>query len=612
MYGIEAGHLLNTIEAPATSRAPDGEGQFFTSLSLLWLMALGAFFVARLIVAPGRGAGWAVDDGMFLANAWSFVRDGKLEGMLPQEPVYLANALWMKLGVRELLHFRYIYYGLSFLSAVVFFAGLDRRHFSSPLVPIAVAAALTVAFSSVLPFYFFFLFGAGCYFFSMNAAPWIRQLLLALSGVLLAVAGFMHAAFLIAMVLLVGFLLVLDKSVRRSPFAPCFALAVLVLWGFYIARLGAARFFDTPAGHDASLSHLLLKLKSIIWYFCSAALVYAIVAWVFFRLGRRRYAAAQMTIGVAITAYFAFTLFRSGTNVLNGSMRVNDLVRPMFEATAAVYEVLLLVFFRWAGELFHDAGSDGEPLRQRIKLVISQLQGSGEHRKLLTAVLGLFLIVSGYAAGSNSDYEICLSAYSAPALGTALILWGRFESGNWSIVIRTINGAMLVTWLLIFGAFAASVNLPTMTPIVSHGRVELQQSPLRGIDERPEYARVVVQLRELYQNNGCENLSLVMLDYVPMVYFILGHSLPDGFGIVRPSFYFPKENVVQALDLRKGWCALDVTTEETQAMVNSRGFDVREGVRKQIQEKSQKVFDLSSPSDGISSLRLYVRDAGTP
>ena len=153
--------MLNTIEAPATSRAPDGEGQFFTFLSLLWLMTLGAFLIALFIVAPGRGAGWAVDDGMFLANAWSFVHDGKLEGMLPQEPVYLANALWMKLGVRELLHFRYIYYGLSFLSAAVFFAGLDPRHLSSPLVPIAVTAALTVAFSSVLPFYFFFLFGAG-------------------------------------------------------------------------------------------------------------------------------------------------------------------------------------------------------------------------------------------------------------------------------------------------------------------------------------------------------------------------------------------------------------------------------------------------------------------
>ena len=357
---------------------------------------------------------------------------------------------------------------------------------------------------------------------------------------MLAIAGFMHAAFLIAMVLLVGFLLVLDKSVRRSPFAICFSLAVFVLWGLYIARLGAAKFFDTPAGHDASLGHLLLNLKSIIWYFCSAALVYAIVALVFFGLGRRRYAIAQMTIGVAITVYFAFTLFRSEANVLNGSMRVNDLVRPMFEATAAVYELLLLVFFRWAGELVYDAGPDGEPLRQRIKLVISQLQGNGENRKLLTAVLGLFLIVSGYAAGSNSDYEICLSAYSAPALGTALILWGRLESRNWSIVVRTINGAMLVTWLLIFGAFAASVNLPTMTPIIAHGRVELQQSPLRGIDERPEYARVVVQLRELYQKNGCKNLSLVMLDYVPMVYFILGHSRPMDLEPFGRAFIFQK------------------------------------------------------------------------
>lgn len=83
-------------------------------LLLLWLAAAAAFSVAVLVVAPGRGAGWSVDDGMFLVNAMSVANGGALELMLPQEPVYLVNALWNKLGARELLHFRYIYYFLNY------------------------------------------------------------------------------------------------------------------------------------------------------------------------------------------------------------------------------------------------------------------------------------------------------------------------------------------------------------------------------------------------------------------------------------------------------------------------------------------------------------------
>jgi len=96
---------------------------FFVTLPVATLVL--AFLM--LVVAPGRGAGWMVDDGLFLANAWNFIHGFGLDGMLPQQPVYLVNALFMQLGMTEILHQRFAYYALWIMGAWVFFSGLDYQ-----------------------------------------------------------------------------------------------------------------------------------------------------------------------------------------------------------------------------------------------------------------------------------------------------------------------------------------------------------------------------------------------------------------------------------------------------------------------------------------------------
>ena len=128
--------------------------------ALLWLLTTCLFFFVLLFVAPGRGAAWSVDDGMFLINATAFAQGTGWDTLLPQQPAYLVIALLIKLGMSELLHFRYAYYFLNFSSAAVFFIGLDNRRFASPVAPLAIAVSLTIAFSSILPSYFFFFFSS--------------------------------------------------------------------------------------------------------------------------------------------------------------------------------------------------------------------------------------------------------------------------------------------------------------------------------------------------------------------------------------------------------------------------------------------------------------------
>jgi hypothetical protein len=621
------------------SDAPQEGGHRVSVLPwFLWLVVACELLFLLLVVAPGRGAGWAVDDGLFLANAWSVAHGGGLDGMLPQEPVYLVNALLFKLGVSELLHFRYAYYFFGLTSAAVFFLGLDQRRLMSPMVPIAVGAALLIAFSSVLFMSFFFLFGAGFYFFSVDASRWQKEFLLILSGIFLAISGFMHAAILIAMVLLVCMILLLDKSTRNSLFFVVFFAATLALWGLYINRLGVDKLLSTPAGHDSSLGHLLSNVGHIVWYFFSVALIYLAVAIAFAKRGRRQHAYAQVTLSVVVTTYFAIKFFAaefvsifpelvSHIGVTHHSAeKLSGAVRLVIDVPGAVFLILLIIFYRWLGELCFDAGiwqprtlaGDGSSgsccnamrFREKFDSLLTVIQTSAMQRKLLLAVSGLFLMVAGYAAGSASNFAICLSAFSAPALGIALIFWSYLEGKNHEHQSQLrISTFLLVIWLAVFAMFAVTVNLPTFEPIIARGRVTLQEAPLRGIEEQPRYEETLLQLRDLYKKNGCQYLSFVALDYVPMLYFILQHSIPNEFGVVRPGVYFPEEQVQRALNIHRGWCVLDVTTSETQTLINARESDNRSYLRSWIQQESQQVFQITSPGNEISDLQLYVRGA---
>lgn len=240
------------------------------------------------------------------------------------------------------------------------------------------------------------MFGAGFYFFAVDGSGWRRELLLVSGGLFLAIAGFMHVAFLIAMILLVGIILVFDKSARSSWFWICFAAASSCLWGWYIHKLGLGNFLNTPAGHDASPGRLLANVQPIIWFFCFNSLIYAGVVLVFCGLGKSRYALAQMTMSALVTMYFAYPVFRSEVDVVDGVSKLNETARPIFNATGAIYQILLIGFLRWFGELLDEVGffkafSKRGPFgpgggvglragdfRKKLVALISEIQGDGE------------------------------------------------------------------------------------------------------------------------------------------------------------------------------------------------------------------------------------------
>ncbi|MEI6066002.1 MAG: hypothetical protein WCP96_01575 [Methylococcaceae bacterium] len=606
-------------------------------INILWASVAFVFLVLMLGVAPGRGAGWVVDDGLFLSSAFNAANGFGLDKMLPQEPgIYLFNALLIKLGMVEYLHFRYVYYILNLLSSAVFFLGLDHRRFRSPAVPVAIFTSLLVAFSSILVSDFFFLLGAGCYFFAIDAPQRKRATLLALSGILFAVTGFMHAAFVIAMSVLIGFALLIDKSLRKSLLWPCFILGTLLIWGGYIYCIGVDNLLVTPAGHDASAGHLLLNVGRILWTYLVVVLAYLLTVRLFKKRGQEKFAAAQFLLSVLVTVFYGIEFYGAqfasyysdkvvpwlGLDAHVFRVLHNDL-RQVVHVPGAIYYLLLFAIFCWLGE-----GWSAIDRNQRLgnkknspaptyllsgvsniyvttlKLFTS-LDWNSLNGKLTLAAIGLSLLVSGYATGSASSLAICMSAFSGPAIGLVIIFWA---SPNRQI--SHFTALLLTVWIGIFVLFALTINLPTFEPIFTRNRIMLEDTPLKGILVQPRYARSVVQLREEYKANKCQELTLIALEYIPTVYYLLQHSAPNSIGVVRPGVYFPEDRIRTLLNLQGGWCVIDATTKDTKTEIErNHGLDNRETIRILVKNNADRVFTISSPSEDIDDLRLYIRDA---
>lgn len=592
-----------------------------------WFGAALCFGFALLVIAPGRGAGWMVDDGLFLANAWNAAHGFGLDGMLPQEPVYLVNAMLMKFGLSQILHQRYAFYVLLGLGAWVFFGGLEGARNRSWAVPVAISGTLCIAFSSVLLMAGFFPAAAGCYFHASEASGSRRTWLMIASGALFALAAFMHAALAIAMILVLLLIWALDQTVRRDALVPAFVLVSVLLWGVYLHALGVSRFFATPAGHETHFLHLLSNVAKIVWFFASALTAFLIGSWVFKSHRANRYARAQYSLSLLVTLACGAKFF--GAQLLSAfpeffiqvgfgrypAQRLVDAIRLVVDVPGAIYYLMLFAVCRLAAEAYARAAVDMAPesslRRQRLRLQVMLVAHTHDHPlhlhlRLLVAIAGLCLIAAGYAAGSASSFAICLSAFCGPVLGVLLITWRQLEPDG----LKPLSGGLIAAWCAIFVMFATTMNLPTFTPILpAGGRVTLQDAPLAGIKESVRYQTAVKQLKAAYETGGCRSKRLILLDYVPTVYLILNHEVPNAYGVVRPSVYFPEAKVKEELAHPAGWCVLDVTTDETRTMMGAGATDTldrRAAVRAQVQARSRMATALPSPSGDVEPMVLYV------
>ncbi|QWD96885.1 hypothetical protein [Polynucleobacter sp. MG-6-Vaara-E2] len=572
-----------------------------------WSIPIACYLFLVLFIAPRRGAPWFSDDGLFLRMSWDAANGNGWDQMLPQSPSYLFNAILMKFGVVELLAFRIVNYTLCFIGSIIFFVGLDSRGIKSGLVPIAVTASILVYLNSVecpnsLVLHFF-LIGVGCYFLSIRSRAWTRQVLLFFSALVLGLSGFMHAAAAIAIILIAILVCYKDSIARKSNFPYVLITVLLGLWSWYIHTVGLPTLFKVPAAHETSLHELFRRIYLILKFPSITLFYYLVFIVIFKRLNKRKFTVAKNVLIVSSTALAVASLLN---NIYLLQWDVPGLMN-MHQIPGAVYYSLFFTLFCAIGTSYRSSIKENlSLLRSAYLFAVNWLQETSsptQNYKFLVAIAGFLLLPAGLAAGSNTAILVGLVYFAGPMVGLIMMI-SKHQGQKSSIGIYSFAFA----WIAIFLVFTLYYNHPASGAPIDIKKVVLKEAPLTGIYETEKYYESLSTLRILYTQKNCKTKPLIVLDNIPTIYYIFGHSAPNEIGVVRPFYYFPEAQVLKLLRENDHWCVIDVTSSETQSGINSNGRDNRQLAREIIKTNSKYSLALESPGEVLGKdLIFYSR-----
>lgn len=583
--------------------------------SFWWFLLFITVTLLTLLIAPERGIYLFSDDGLFLRMAWDVANGHGWDRMLPQTPSYLSHALLMKSGISEILHFRYIYIVFGFLSAFIFFWGLDDSGFKSMSLPASILASILVPLNSVLSpnslTINFFLIGAGLYFIYLNRhrSSFDRALLFT-SAVFLGITGFMHVGSALAISLLVALASILHSKTIRYYFLIIYFSVLICLWTWYISSIGMSTFFTPPVAHRSDIFQIikraalllyfwilpilpfgLLLLLSKKWVFQNYARVYEYMSWLFLLLAL-----------ISVTAYALDVNFK-----FPGAVPIWQVPGVVFYSFVMLVFCFFIYFFQYCSaltlRLYDYRGVFGF-----INQPLSYFKQNTHAHKLIFSITGFILLSSSLAIGSNTEIIQGFVFFAGPIAGFLFYFWTNFFSGKPlrpSYFLQ--QNLMIFGWIIVFFIFAFKYNHPSAVGLFSSQTSSLQQSPARGIKVNLAMHNGIHELKEIYTNNNCSTKNLLVLDYAPMLHYLFAHPAANDIGVIRPAFYYPEEKIFSLLKKPEGWCVIDITGEETNNyIVKNYNIDLRSFVRSYLKEKS-KIFKVNSLGDGvIGDIYVYV------
>jgi len=564
-----------------------------------------------LIVAPNKGGFWFADDGFFLQMGWNAAHGYGWDQALPQSPSYLVHACLMRLGVVEYLHFRYFNYTLMLIASLLFFCSLKKGEEQTPLLPVACCLAISVSLNSVQSpnslVMNFWMMGCGLFFFACSPTRFNKNILFLLSGLLLAIAGFMHAAAAIAVILTVLCMnLLAEKSWGKSyVFTPVFIVGSLLLWGWYIPTVGLEALLSHPIGHDASLKQLLSRIGLILTYFIKALLIYCVCLWV-----GKKY--LKLNIEKLRSILCLGSTFVALSSLLSYLTPAYWPIKPFVEALkipGIIYYPLFFIFFEFVLTLITDVIYIQKVISVNTIKNILWLKSMGQkifdstwtQKKFLICFAGFFLLPASLAVGSNTAIIVGLVFFAGPAAGLTILTWGYLQEKQKAYlwVLPTFS----IFWLLIFFGISFSYNHPAPQRLLGSPKVELSNTPMTGLRVSDRYQTSLLKILLAYQSSHCENRYLLILDYLPTLHFLLQHAAPrEGlqYAVVRPMLFFPNETILEKLDKNTGWCVIDATGIETEHEIKkNNGVDIRNTVRSFLQSNSKHIYEIDSPGPEI-------------
>ncbi|QWD35723.1 hypothetical protein G6674_01610 [Polynucleobacter paneuropaeus] len=594
----------------------------YLELMFSWLLVFSVLAVLIFVVSPYRGAFWFSDDGLFLRMSWEAANSYGWDRMQPQSPSYLFHSVWIKFGLTEYLHFRYLHYLFSFMCALVFFGSLIDRPWASSLFPAASLLSVLVSINSIESpntlVLNFFLLAAGCYFFALKfKQKYFQQLFFALAGGLLALCGFMHAAVAIACVILSVVMIWIAPAARSSSLLLIFFGVLTILWAWYIDQIGLASLLQPPAAHDISIQKLIHRIWLLLGFLLRPLAVYCVSTYLYiYWMGKHSQLNIQRVPRLISVQLSWGVLFLAGLSVasylFDWSWRFPGW-RGILQVPGLIYYPLLFLIFALIQQ--HLLSERGKYL-VRIKNLLNHVE-----QKQFIAILAFILLPAALAVGSNTAIIQGLVFFAGPATGLALCLWSlsvvktKHETNTEKTSIQNTfsafywpsNKLFFLGWGILFAIFSLNYNHPSSRRVLEAGLSAIQESPLRGVYESRPYQDSLNQIQSIYVAQGCKHKTLLVLDYVPMLHYILKHPAPNAVGVMRPMYNYPQEKIDNALRDPRGWCVIDLTGQETQEDIQKNGGDRRAPLRYWLQMNGAKFDAISPGSELIGNISIYVK-----
>jgi hypothetical protein len=595
-----------------------------SAVSPYWAVAGIALLFEMFIIAPGRGAGWGEDEGLFMYSAWHAVQGLGPDTVIPQAPHYLFNALLMKLGMREVLSFRWAFHISIFVCASVFFLSLDARRLASHAVPLGVATTLLINLNTIFNHYTLsiaaLMLGLGLYFFSTARADNTGQrLLMFLSAVVLAIASVANLVIGIGVCASVVMIFVFDRHQRSIAWLAVYALATAALVICYVTWLGSEGLVTTPVAHDKSMARVVGRSVQIALVYVQAAVLLAVVAWASRKyLGKDILFACKLLVVVFVVQFFFYhalymsqtpplPLLKHGNFILLSAALQHPTRTIGLSALCSLMTVLMVqaVLTRPAAGPKRDAAL--RPLSAVATQVwqhISQLDAGT--RNLALAGLSILLIELLGSAASNTHIFVGMNWVAGPAIGLVLLSIDRFNRS----MRPMLNAQGLGTaWVIGAALLAATHNHAENRPVFSTSVTEIRHPRLIGIYESADYHAALSELQQAYNAARCSKGVLLATEYMPMVFYILEHPAPKRMEAIRPAFFFPNARMIDGLSRAPRWCVLHGMSLETSIYTDDKGggIDPRAGFIAWVKEHKTSATEIASPSKGsFPSLVLYA------
>jgi hypothetical protein len=425
---------------------------------------------------------------------------------------------------------------------------------------------------------------------------------------------------------------------RRTGFFGLFFLSLIALWAWYINEIGVAVLLQTPAAHETGI----LVLLNRIWLLLKFALFpFVISCFAFYckwSWKKKRYPIhsefeAQHIFYQLSWVVTALAVFSILSYLLGWGWRFPGW-HEILQIPGLIY-YLLFFYLTYLGQktfIQMHCQSDGSNsnhinlLGKRIFQYFNHQDLNIEQKKKLISITGFLFLPASLAVGSNTAIIQGLVFFAGPAAGLMIFLWfdlsiARYpgfgeassqaaENEVWSSPMFFSWGSwklLLLIWFLIFGVFALTYNHPASRKVLEGNLIEITEGPLQGVLETERYRESLVQLSAVYRAQHCNEKTLIVLDYVPLIYFIFSHAAPNSVGVIRPMYYYPHEQIMTALADSRGWCVIDITDLETQDDIQKNAGDRRDSLRQWLKMNGKKFSTKTPDSEIVGEIDIYVK-----